>query len=331
MIKVTIISGFLGVGKTTFANMLLDYYIRRGERTAYIVNEFGSSGVDSALVEQKGFHTVDIVGGCICCALRGKIADAIRAVVVNFSPTRIVFEPSGIFIFEKFEEVMGEKFLKENCEIDSVITVVDSAHAKDAMFVEGNFFSNQVAHADTLILSKLQLRPDDGRELVGKLRALNERAGIWAKPWSELTDEDFAKLDFGGSVGVGADEDHDHDHDHDDHHHHDDHDHGHDHDHDHDHDDHGHKHLHEDLDSITITPRDLDEKLLAELRRMMKDGAFGKVYRAKGLVMYNGEAKLLQAVFDSLNMDDDPPKGICSLTFIGDGLDGEAIRRNWGK
>ena len=304
MTKVTIISGFLGVGKTTFANLLLDYYIRRGERTAYIVNEFGQAGVDSALVAQRGFQTVDIVGGCICCALRGKIADAIRDVVQNFAPTRIVFEPSGIFIFEKFEEVMGEKFLKENCEIDSVITVVDSAHAKDAMFVEGNFFSNQVAHADTLVLSKLQLRPDDGRAIVEQLRALNDRAGVWAKPWSELTDEDFAALDFGGSVGVGADEEHDHDHGHD--HDHDGHDHGHGRHHEHDHhdddDDDEEEHLHEELDSVTIAPRDLDDRSLAELRRMMKDG-----------------------------MDDEPPKGACSLTFIGDGLDVEAIRRHWGK
>jgi G3E family GTPase len=319
--RITIISGFLGAGKTTFANLLLDYYIRKGSKTAYIVNEFGKAGVDSDLIAQKGFQVVDIVGGCICCALRGKISEALCDVVENFTPDRIVFEPSGIFIFEKFHEVLEEPFIKENCEVDSVITIVDSTHLTDAMFVEGNFFANQVAHADMLIVSKLQLyKKGDPREIVDKLRKLNTRAGLWAKPWDDLTDDDFATLDFGGSVGIGADDNDDHDHHHAHEHHH----------------EHGHHHddeaepLHEEMDSITITPRDLDDASLEELKRMIKDGAFGKLYRAKGRVIYNGVPKLLQAVFESISIDENPPRGECGVTFIGEELDEAKIQKYWG-
>jgi G3E family GTPase len=315
----TLISGFLGAGKTTFANILMDYYIKTGEKTAYVVNEFGEAGVDSALLGRKGFQTVDIVGGCICCTLQGKIGSALREIISEFSPTRIVFEPSGIFIFEKFQDVIkGDPILAGNCEIDSVITIVDSTHVSDAMLVPGNFFSNQIAHADTIILSKLESYKRNANELVRRLKPLNTRADILAKPWNTLSDKDFATLDFGGSIGVAADDEDDgHDHHH--HHRHDDH-----------HHDDAHGHIHHGIDTVTIQPRDYDEKSLAELEHLMKDGAFGDVYRIKGKVIYDGRPKMLQAVFDTVQIEPDPPEGPCRLVFIGKGLKENLITGRWG-
>jgi G3E family GTPase len=310
------------VGKTTFANLLLDYYIRKGEKTAYIVNEFGQAGVDSALIAQKGFQTIDIVGGCICCTLQGKISESLRDVVANFSPSRIVFEPSGIFIFEKFLSVLEDTYLKENCEIDGVITIVDSTHVTEAMFVPGNFFANQVTHADTLILSKLQMYEGNAQALARRLRSLNERAGIWAKPWNELNDEDFDSLDFGGSVGISADDDHDgHEHDHHEHHHHD-------HEEDHEHE---HRHIHQEPDTITIEPKDFDDEALNKIKELIKDGFFGTIYRIKGKMTLNGQPKLLQAVFEDLTFEDSPPDLEFGLTFIGTELDEAKIKEYWAK
>jgi G3E family GTPase len=324
----TLISGFLGAGKTTFANLLMDFYIRTGEKTAYVVNEFGEAGVDSALLGQRGFQTVDIVGGCICCTLQGKIGAALREIIEEFTPSRIVFEPSGIFIFEKFQDVLkGDPVLEGNCEIDSVITIVDSGHVTNAMLVPGNFFSNQITHADSVILSKLETYSGDVRELIGRLRAINERADILAKPWSELKDKDFATLDFGGSVGVSADDDDEHEeHEHEEHGHHHDH-HHHDDDDEHEHE---HRHIHPDVDSITIEPRDYDEKYLHELEGMLKDGTFGEVYRIKGRVVYCGEPKLLQGVFDTIQIEPNPPEGQSRLVFIGKNLNESRIAKLWG-
>jgi G3E family GTPase len=316
----TLVSGFLGAGKTTFSNLLMNYYIRNGEKTAYVVNEFGEAGVDSALLARKGFQTVDIVGGCICCTLQGKIGSALREIVTEFNPTRIVFEPSGIFIFEKFKDVIeADPILAGNCEIDSVITIVDSTHVTEAMLVPGNFFSNQIAHADTVILSKLDSYSGDVNELAGRLKPLNERADILMKPWSDLSDKDFATLDFGGSIGVEADDEDEadgHEHGHEgghnhSHHHHDDHDH------------HG-------VDTITIAPRDYDDKSLSELERLLKSGAFGDVYRIKGKVVCGGAPKMLQAVFDTVRIEPDPPEGPCKLVFIGKGLKENSIAECWG-
>ncbi|MDR0648847.1 MAG: GTP-binding protein [Synergistaceae bacterium] len=328
MIRMTLISGFLGAGKTTFANLLMDYYIRTGEKTAYVVNEFGEAGVDSALLAQKGFQTVDIVGGCICCTLQGKIGTALREIVDEFAPTRIVFEPSGIFIFEKFQDVLrGDPVLDGNCQIDSVITVVDSNHVTDAMLVPGNFFSNQVAHADVLVLSKLESYDGDVGRLARRLAPLNERADILAKPWGELSDKDFATLDIGGSVGVSADDEDDDDgrHDHNHHHHHH---HGHGHHHD---DGHGHSHIHPDVDTVTVEPRSFDEKSISGLEGMLRDGAFGDVYRIKGKVIYRGEPKMLQGVFDTLRIESPPPDGPCRLVFIGKDIKEKNIAKFWGE
>jgi G3E family GTPase len=317
----TLISGFLGAGKTTFANLLMDYYVKTGEKTAYVVNEFGEAGVDSALLAQKGFQTVDIVGGCICCTLQGKIGAALREIIDEFTPTRIVFEPSGIFIFEKFQDVLrGDPVLDGNCEVESVITIVDSNHVTEAMLVPGNFFSNQIAHADVLALSKLESYKGNVGELAGRIARLNRHADILTKPWSELKDKDFAALDFGGSIGVSADEDDD---DHIGHHHHHHHHHHHD-------DDHGHAHIHPDVDTITIEPRNYDEKSIQKLEGMIKDGAFGEIYRVKGKVIYRGEPKMLQGVFDTLRIESPELKGPCKLVFIGKDLDERNIARHWG-
>lgn len=317
MTYITIISGFLGVGKTTFANRLLDYYIRRGEKTAYIVNEFGQTGLDSALIEKQGFQTIDIFGGCICCTLRGKITEALREVMQSFEPTRIVFEPSGIFIFEKFLDVLQDDYLKGRCTVDSVITIADSTHTSDAMLVPGNFFANQVMHADTILLSKLEMFQGDLDALVNNLHALNPRAGIIAKPWSELRDADYARLNKGSSEGILADEEHGHEHNHE---------HGH---HGHDHEHHEHEQLHDNMDSVTIIPRRLDAAVMRELEQYLKAGVFGKVYRMKGKVRYGQEYKVLQGTFDSINFDSDIPDGDCSLTFIGKDLNKDSISEHW--
>jgi G3E family GTPase len=316
----TLVSGFLGAGKTTFANLLMNYYMRKGEKTAYVVNEFGEAGIDSSLLGQKGFQTVDIVGGCICCTLQWEIGRALREVISEFNPDRIVFEPSGIFLFEKFQDVIDkDPFLSERCEIGSVITIVDSLHVRNAMLVPGNFFSNQIAHADTFVLSKLQSYTGDIDELLGRLRTCNEHADILARPWDTLKDKDFATLDLGKSAGIFSDEK-------DDEHHHDECGH-HDHEHEHEHE---HSLIHPDVDTVTIQPRDYDEKSLPEFERMLGDGVFGDVYRVKGKVVYRGEPKMLQCVFDTVQIDPEPPEGPCRLVFIGKRLKESDIVRLCG-
>jgi len=70
MTKIDIVSGFLGAGKTTFANILLDYYLKSSEKTVYIVNEFGKTGLDGKIISSKGFLAFEMPNGCVCCSLQ---------------------------------------------------------------------------------------------------------------------------------------------------------------------------------------------------------------------------------------------------------------------
>ena len=102
MIELDVISGFLGAGKTTLSNILLARYLKAGERAVYIVNEFGETDTDAGLLRSEGFTAVTLPNGCICCTLRTEMVLALRGVINTFAPTKIVFETSGIFIYDRF-------------------------------------------------------------------------------------------------------------------------------------------------------------------------------------------------------------------------------------
>ena len=128
MVQIDMISGFLGAGKTTFANRILDYYAKKGFHPVYIVNEFGETRLDADIMEKEGFTSVEIRGGCVCCTLKGDIEIAITKVIEQYHPTHIVFEPSGVFVFNNFFEVLNSDMLRNKCEIGNVITIVDSVN-----------------------------------------------------------------------------------------------------------------------------------------------------------------------------------------------------------
>jgi len=78
MIKLDIISGFLGAGKTTFCNKILRHYLDCGLRPVFIVNEFGKTSLDAEIIKADGFDALEIEGGCICCTLKDDIAASVK-------------------------------------------------------------------------------------------------------------------------------------------------------------------------------------------------------------------------------------------------------------
>ena len=124
MVKIDLISGFLGVGKTTFANMLLRYYMDHGKKPVYIVNEFGETGLDADIIKADGFEAVEVFGGCICCTLKNDITIAIDDVIKTFSPDIIVFEPSGVFIVDSFYDILKDETIEDKCEQGNSVRVV---------------------------------------------------------------------------------------------------------------------------------------------------------------------------------------------------------------
>ena len=259
MTKIDIVSGFLGAGKTTLIKKLLDE-VFRGEKIVLIENEFGQIGIDGGFLKDAGVQITEMNSGCICCSLVGDFGAALKQVLADYAPDRIVIEPSGV---GKLSDVIAavERVQKEapDLHLNSFVTVVDATKAKIYMKNFGEFFNNQVEHASAILLSRTQ-KMDEAKlnTAVKLLREKNAKAAILTTPWDQLTGAQILSAMEGGHslaeelMEEIAHEHHDHDHDehcdcgcHDhDHEHHHDHDHEHEHHHDHEHE-HEHEHHHD--------------------------------------------------------------------------------------
>ena len=273
MTKIDIVSGFLGAGKTTLIKKLLDE-VFRGEKIVLIENEFGQIGIDGGFLKDAGVEITEMNSGCICCSLVGDFGAALKQVLADYAPDRIVIEPSGVGklsdVIAAVERVQAEA---PDLHLNSFVTVVDATKAKIYMKNFGEFFNNQVEHASAILLSRTQ-KMDEAKlnTAVKLLRDKNAKAAILTTPWDQLTGAQIlSAMEGGHSLAQELMEEiahqhhhHDHDehcdcgcHDHDHEHHHHDHEHEdehhhHDHDehcdcgcHDHDHDHHHREHDHD--------------------------------------------------------------------------------------
>ena len=280
MTKIDIISGFLGAGKTTLIKKLIEQAFK-GEKLVLIENEFGEIGIDGGFLKDAGVQITEMNSGCICCSLVGDFGTALKQVITDYTPDRIIIEPSGVGklsdVIKAVKDVSGDL----DVELDSYTTVADVSKVKIYMKNFGEFFNNQIESANTIILSRTQTASQDKIEkAVAMIREKNDHATIITTPWDELdgaaireamqnyksleeTMMDEAKKghdhdhDHGDECTCGC-HDHHHQHDHDDdheHHDHDEHEHHHDHDddheHHHDHDEHEHHHDHDHGDECT--------------------------------------------------------------------------------
>ena len=268
MVKIDIISGFLGAGKTTLIKKLLKEAFE-GEQVVLIENEFGEIGIDGGFLKDAGIEIREMNSGCICCSLVGDFGASLKEVVEKYHPDRILIEPSGVGkLSDVIKAVQG---VEEDVDIqlNSYTTVVDAKKCKMYMRNFGEFFDNQVQYAGAIIMSRTDIVDEKkAMESMELLRSINEKAAIITTPIEKLDGKKILEV-MEHPVSL-ADEllkeeqehhHHAHDdecgcgHDHDHEHHHYDHDDecgcGHDHDHEHHHHDHddecgcGHDHDHE--------------------------------------------------------------------------------------
>ena len=260
MTQIDIISGFLGAGKTTLIKKLLSESFQ-GQKNVLIENEFGEIGIDGGFLKDAGVEITEMNSGCICCSLVGDFGAALKKVLDDYSPDRIIIEPSGV---GKLSDVIAavERVQKEAPELQlhSFVTVVDATKARIYMKNFGEFFNNQVEHASAILLSRTQ-NMDEGKlnTAVKLLREKNQKAAILTTPWDQLTGAQIVSAMEGGhslaeelmeEIGRehAGDDGHNHEHHHHEHEHehHHDHDHAHEHEHEHHHDhEHEHEHHHD--------------------------------------------------------------------------------------
>ncbi len=264
MTKIDIFSGFLGAGKTTLIKkMIAEGY--KGQKLVLIENEFGEIGIDGGFLQDSGINITEMNSGCICCSLVGDFGKALKKVIAEYHPDRILIEPSGV---GKLSDVIAavSKVTNDEVTLGYTVAVADAGKVKVYMKNFGEFYNNQIETASTIILSRTDSIPQSKLDTaVAMLREHNSVATIVTTPWGELTGEQLIEaLEGKASVAAElakmemerlAEEDEEEDH-HCCHHHHDDddddedeHDHHcchHHHDDDDDEDEHEHHHHHDD-------------------------------------------------------------------------------------
>ena len=260
MTQIDIFSGFLGAGKTTLIRKLIQEAYQ-GEKLVLIENEFGDIAIDGGFLQDAGIQITEMNSGCICCTLVGDFTKALKQVIAEYAPDRILIEPSGV---GKLSDVAAAVARIENATIGSKVTVVDAGKAKMYARNFGEFFDDQVKSADLIVMSRTDTVGEKKLlEAVELLKTMNPEAGLITTPWHELNGCQI--LDAMQKNGLRAEldamkEEHGHHHHHDDddeheccHHHHDDDDDEHEccqHHHDDDDDEHEccHHHHHDDND-----------------------------------------------------------------------------------
>ena len=270
MTKINIFSGFLGAGKTT----LIQKLIKDGfnDKICLIENEFGEIAIDGGFMKEAGVQVKEINSGCICCSLVGDFEESLKQVMETYNPDRIIIEPSGVGKLSDVK-VAVSKVCNDEVVIDGSIAVVHAKKCKMYARNYGEFFIDQIAHADCIVLSRSQdVNEKKLQETINIIREHNPKAPIVTTPWDHISGEQILDALHHSEllkVEEVAQEhhhdhhhdqecddpecechDHHHDHDHDHEHHDHDHDHEHHHDHDHDHEhhhdhDHDHEHHHD--------------------------------------------------------------------------------------
>ena len=185
MTKIDIFSGFLGAGKTTLIKKLLTEAYA-GEKVVLIENEFGEIGIDGGFLKEAGIEITEMNSGCICCSLVGDFGEALGKVINDFSPDRILIEPSGV---GKLSDVVKavEGVCTDEIKLNGTITVADATKCKVYMKNFGEFYNNQIENAGAIILSRTSgISEEKLATAISLLREKNEKATIITTPWEQL-------------------------------------------------------------------------------------------------------------------------------------------------
>ena len=317
MTNIDIFSGFLGAGKTTLIKKLIKEAYA-GEKLVLIENEFGDIGIDGDFLKDSGIQINELNSGCICCSLVGDFSQALKKVIAEYSPDRVIIEPSGV---GKLSDVIKavEKAELEDVRINALATIADANKCKMYMKNFGEFFNDQIEHAGCIVLSHTGNISDEKLQTaLALVKEHNPKAVIVTTPWDSIDGaEILSAMERKDTLESALDElkneqecpickehhgHHEHHHDHDEecchHEHHHDHDEEcchHEHHHDHDgeccHHEHGHdgNHHHHHADEVFTscgfeTARKYTTEEMTDILKHLDGEEYGTILRAKGIV-----------------------------------------------
>ena len=165
--RLIVVAGMLGVGKTSVILRMLDPMIAKGRKVVVIENEFGSMGVDSEVLEKNGMKVRDLKGGCICCTMQASLVDNLRLLQIDYAPDYVIVEPSGIadpqFVVNSVTDVDG-------IDLDGIFVavVIDCERFLKVRKMFERPLRNQLKVADIALLNKIDTVPERDLDLIAE-------------------------------------------------------------------------------------------------------------------------------------------------------------------
>ncbi|MBO6246444.1 MAG: GTP-binding protein [Anaerovibrio sp.] len=301
MTKINIFSGFLGAGKTTLIQKLINEGFN--DKICLIENEFCEIAIDGGFMKEAGVQVKEINSGCICCSLVGDFEESLKQVMETYNPDRIIIEPSGVGKLSDVK-IAVSKVCNDDVVIEGSIAVVHAKKCKMYARNYGEFFIDQIAHADCIVLSRSQdVNEKKLQETIDIIREHNPKAPIVTTPWDKISGEQILDaLHHSELLNVDEVAEEHHHHHHHDHecddpecgcHEHEHHDHEHEHHHDHDH--HHHHHADDVFGSWgqETTKKFTIDELKDILAELVNADEYGVILRAKGIVMSANDGEWL--------------------------------------
>ena len=359
MVKIDVISGFLGAGKTTLIRKMFESAKIKNEKVVLIENEFGEIGIDGSFLKDSGIEIKEINSGCICCSLVGDFASSMKEVIAKFDPTRIIIEPSGVGKLSDIVNAIGN--VDADLKVNILTTVVDGGKVKMYIKNFGEFFVNQVENANTIVVGKVdKISEEKLQESVELIRQVNPNANIVTTNINSFNGDELVEFlekkdSFKDELLHKMMEEHEedecedeecechHHHHHDEgeccHHHHEEDECCHEHDHDEECKCHHHHHHGHDADEVftswgleTVKAFSRDE-LNGLLNAMANDDSLGMILRSKGILKAsdNDSWYYFDYVAGDYEIREGNPDYIGRFVVIGSKLDIEKIKRLFDK
>lgn len=293
--KVDIISGFLGAGKTSFINSYLPLL---DGKLALIENEFGDVSVDTDLI-MEDIPVKEIFAGCICCTLRGDFANGISEINENYKPDRIVIEPSGVGrlsdVIQGIED--AGRITKIDLEINRLISLVDVDTYWDYKENFGPFYLDQIENANIIFLSNLEEFSEEEVSNIAKdIALINKEAIILSSDYRTLDSEDLLAVIEDSKAGYLDKDTYS-------------------------------EAVAGDMifSSFSIDSKNLSEDRLTECIKEIEKGKYGKVLRIKGF-MNDGGGKIVNYTPSKLNIEKTEKEPDDLLVIIGTDLKRRSIK-----
>jgi len=307
VVNLDIITGFLGAGKTTLINRLLaEAYI--GEKPVLIENEFGKVSIDDSLIEDKEVQVRLLTSGCICCTLKGDFVEGIIQVVEQYSPSRIVIEPTGLAVPSDILSICEDAGKKVPVRVNSFLTLANAKNLLRILNAPIELFRKQISEAGILVLNRTKLlSPDELKETMDAIRILN--------PHCTILDQDHQNLDALSILTLAEDVikpcvSHNCQHEHD--------------------------HTHnvegiENISSLAFFPGKLFSlKEMTGLFTAFSEGHCGQILRAKGFLKTDDGYAHLEYVYGQGELLDTTYDSLSKFVVIGIGLDKNALSQLLG-